>query len=137
MPHRPPLDLQEPDPELEPNGDEEPSLGWPNPDGRAGHASQHRLYPEERDGDGEPSLGWSDMEARYGKYDYLARQGLEEEHDGSEPSLGWQNTGSQTRLYTSRDDCEEQCEDEGAQDDREPDVDVEPEGLPIPGGQGL
>jgi hypothetical protein len=27
------LDLQEPDPELEPNGDEEPSLGW-TADGR-------------------------------------------------------------------------------------------------------
>jgi hypothetical protein len=70
--------------------------------------------------------------------------GREADHDGSEPSLGWQNEGSQRRLRTSRDDCEEQCEDEGAQcedegaqDDREPDVDAEPEGLPIPGGQGL
>ena len=84
------LDALDPDPDLEPNGDEEPSLGWPNPDRRAGAASQHSLCPEVRDGDNEPSLGWSDMEARYGQYDHLARQGLEHEHDGSEPSLGWQ-----------------------------------------------
>jgi hypothetical protein len=97
------LDLQEPDPELEANGDEEPTLGW-TADGRIGD-----------DRGDERELDTAD----------------------DEPSLGWQNTGSQTRLHTSRNDCEEQCEDEGAQDDREPDVDVEPEGLPIPGGQGL
>jgi hypothetical protein len=105
------LDLQEPDPDLEPNGDE------------------------------EPDLGWSDMEARYGSYDVLSKKGLEHEHDGSEPSLGWQNEGSQRALRTSRDDREEQCEDEGAQcedegaqDDREPDYDNEVDSWPNPMG---
>jgi hypothetical protein len=76
------LDLQEPDPDREPNGDEEPSLGW-TADGKIGddHGDDRELDAAD-----------------------------------DEPSLGWQNTGSQTRLHTSRNDCEEQCEDEGAEE---------------------
>jgi hypothetical protein len=95
------LDALDPDPDLEPNGDEEPSLGWTG-EGR---------------GMGD---GGDDRE-------------LDTAND--EPSLGWQNTGSQARLRTSPDDCEEQCEDEGAEHDgREPDYDNEVDSWPNPMG---
>lgn len=73
------------------------------------------------DGDIEPELGWTEKEARFGRYP----EGWDAV-DG-EADLGWQNTGSQARLDASRDDCEQQCEDEGAQ----------PECFPISGGAGL
>jgi hypothetical protein len=85
------LDSLDPDPDLEPNGDEEPSLG---------------------DGGDDRELDEADDEA----------------------SLGWQNTGSQKRLHTSPNDCEEQCEDEGVQDDCEPDYDNEVQSWPNPMG---
>jgi hypothetical protein len=50
-----------------------------------------------------------------------------------ESSLGWQNEGSQGLLRASRDECEEQCEDEGAEHDgREPDFARPPKGYQHP-----
>jgi hypothetical protein len=48
------LDLQEPDPELEPNGDEEPSLGW-TADGRGMNDGGDDRELDKADD--EPSLG--------------------------------------------------------------------------------
>jgi hypothetical protein len=88
------LDQIDPDPDLEDNGDSEPSLGWPIPQENLGH----RLNTD------------ADCRGDFGD---------DREHDmaDDEPSLGWQNEGSQGRLKASRDDCEEQCEDEGAEHD--------------------
>jgi hypothetical protein len=55
-----------------------------------------------------------------------------------EPSLGATLATNQDRAWGAasgtRDDREEQCEDEGAQDDREPDVDAEADSWPNPMG---
>jgi hypothetical protein len=83
--------------------DEEPTLGW------GAGIDQSSLGHMASDGDNEPELGWTDAEARTGRH----REGWEA-IDG-EADLGWQNTGSQARLHASPNDCEQQCEDEGAQ----------------------
>jgi hypothetical protein len=95
------LDLQEPDPELEPNGDEEPSLGW-TADGRGMNDDR-----ELDKADDEPSLG---------------------------ATLATNQDRAWGAASGTRDDREEQCEDEGAQDDREPDVDAEADSWPNPMG---
>ena len=89
------LDAIEPDPDLEANGDEEPSLGWPIPDPRWNHSTPDPTGGDDREldaADDEPWLGWTELEARYGKYSELSCSDLEEqcedegaEHDGREP----------------------------------------------------
>jgi hypothetical protein len=88
------IDMLDPDRDLEDNGDAEPSLGWPIPQEMLGQ----RLNTD------------ADCRGDFGD---------DREHDTAddEPSLGWQNEGSQGRLHVSNDDCEEQCEDEGAEHD--------------------
>jgi hypothetical protein len=129
------LDEIDPDADLEPNGDNEPWLGWPIPQEKLGQrlntgASSSGDAGDDREhdtADNEPDLGWTEKEARTGKYD-LWKQG-EDEHDGSEPFLGWKNEGSQERLHSSPGDREWDCEDEGAEHDG-----AEPWGMGIPGG---
>ena len=101
------LDAIESDPDLEANGDEEPSLGWPIPDPRWNHSTADPTGGDDREldaADDEPWLGWTELEARYGRYSELSCSDLEEqcedegaqcedegaEHDGREPEA-WQN----------------------------------------------
>jgi hypothetical protein len=115
------LDQIDPDPDLEDNGDREPSLGWPIPQAKLGQglntdADCRGDFGDDREhdtADNEPELGWTEMEARFGKYS----DGGDDDQVDNEASLGWQNESSQGRLHASRDDCEEQCEDEGAEHD--------------------
>ncbi|WP_152044912.1 hypothetical protein [Aureimonas psammosilenae] len=88
------IDALDDDPDLEPSGDEEPSLGWPNPMGErqdthrscapyqyAGNGVDDRELDEaesrqddagdnrEMDDDDEHSLGWGDFRATEGAFD--------------------------------------------------------------------
>ncbi|MFC3725459.1 hypothetical protein [Neoaquamicrobium sediminum] len=80
-------DVLDPDPDLEPNGDDEPALGWP-----AGHglsqldpSVRHDDDREQDDSDREPWLGGA---ATYGEHDLEAGDGGTTWED-AEPSLGW------------------------------------------------
>jgi hypothetical protein len=116
-----------PDPEeREPDTGFEPSLGSVDSLNQQGWAAGNRTELEdEHDGrkpdvDGEPELGWTEREARTGQYPIDPKVGWAVQ-DG-EPSLGSLEAINQTRWSAgNRDDREEQCEDEGAQDEREPD----------------
>ena len=135
------LDHAEPDPDLEPSGDEEPSLGWPIPDPRWGDRTMDMTGGDDREGDTanrEPSLGWQNEGSQsclFGQVD-----------DGdNEPSLGWTDMEGRYGRYgdDSTRDLEEQCEDEGAQCDDEgvPNDELEPDyrdvGIPPAGYIGF
>ena len=94
------LDWLDDDPDLEPQGEEEPTE------------------------DTEPLYGWTGMEAAYGRYslEYNGQGADELELDeaDSEPSLGSSHAVRQLHWASgSRDEREEVCEDEGAQCDDE------------------
>ncbi|MEM7192944.1 MAG: hypothetical protein AAF405_08825 [Pseudomonadota bacterium] len=96
--------------EIDPDPDDEPSLGWPpstlypqNPSagydtgdnregyGAAGQYSRLHEGDDEPSSDEEPSLRWADMEARYNRFGYLSGNELEDDQVDGEASLGWQN----------------------------------------------
>lgn len=94
------LDWLDPDPDIEDEGDFEPTE------------------------DNEPLYGWTGMEAAYGRYslEYNGQGADELELDeaDSEPSLGSSHAVRQLHWASgSRDEREEDCEDEGAQCDDE------------------
>ena len=94
------LDWLDPDPDIEDEGDFEPTE------------------------DNEPLYGWTGLEAAYGRYclEYNGQGADELELDDadSEPSLGSMETVSQLHWGAfGRNDYEQDCEDEGAQCDDE------------------
>lgn len=106
------LDFLDPDPDLEENGDVEPS-GDEN----------------------EPSLGSLDRlpQTRWAEASHYTSHDTDLELDTAddEPSLGWSNSISQAKLSASPGDREWECEDEGAEHDGREGHDR------IMGGQGL
>jgi len=74
------IDSADPDPDLEPGEDDEPSIGGTAPWGQ-------QVDLELDDADREPSLGWTEMEARYGCRPTFEVD-LELEEGNDEPSLG-------------------------------------------------
>lgn len=104
------LDAMDGDENLEATGDEEPSLGWPSL-GIQQLDVKGRILPGALPLDDDREQDNADWE------------------DGAddEPALGWTLAGDFGSGATAlTDECEDVCEDEGAQDDREPDVDGEP-----------
>ena len=80
------LDLDLPDPDLEDNGDEEPTLGW------AGAECNGRYRDEpQRDGEGEPSLGWTSTINQTSRHRLGRSDDVEYEHDGREPDVNDEN----------------------------------------------
>jgi hypothetical protein len=114
-------DIDVPAEDLEPGGDEEPSLGW-SVTGHSGSTDIPTLDCEQDDADREHLLGWGtgvdQTRLGYGS-------------DDGEPELGSLDVPDQRRWADHKAkgwfamDGEEECEDEGAYDDREPDTDDE------------
>jgi hypothetical protein len=122
------LDDLDGDPDLEENGDDEPTLGWPSRGPVSGGTGQ--------DGEEEPSLGWTASMRQEGKNwsgDDIANGSghagylIDVELDDADkepslaaaerhPSAGWgMATGSQVHWAAGDGrDLEDQCEDEGA-----------------------
>ena len=145
------LDAIEPDADLEPNGDDEPSLGWPTSheifsqttlngydtgDDREGHSGLGLTEDDEPDVDGEPSLGSLDRMVNQNRWAEGGGWGTDVEHDDAdkEPNLGSLNSCGQSV-------SQEQWA-KSNRDDREDEHDgAEPWGLGIHGagsnGSGL